>query len=142
LSHKLGLPLLQVNVADFEPKHLFMRSVDLLVLGILLGYLAEQQKQLRAEKAVIARTLGKARVEAGVVGTLHEISSELLSMYRARRLMIASQEMSSYRVYIGDLSNSEQSSSFRWLDPSDSDREVYLSESPTVACFAERNGTG
>jgi signal transduction histidine kinase len=142
LAARYGLPPLRIDPTSFELKGLFMRSIYLLVLGFLLGYLAEQQKQLRAEKAVIARTLGKARVEAGVVGTLHEISSELLSMYRARRLMIASQEMSSYRVYIGDLSNSEQSSSFRWLDPSDSDREVYLSESPTVACFAERNGAG
>src|SRR5579863_1251984 len=103
LSHKLGLPLLQVNVTDFEPKHLFMRSVDLLVLGILLGYLAEQQKQLRAEKAVIARALGKARVDAGLVGTLQEIAGELLSTYDAKHLLIASQETSNYRVFVGEV---------------------------------------
>jgi signal transduction histidine kinase len=140
LATRYGLPPLRIDPTSFEPKGLFMRSIYLLVLGFLLGYLAEQQKQLRAEKAVIARTLGKARVEAGVAGTLHEISSELLSMYRARQLVIASQELSSYRVYIGELSSSEQAATFRWLDPSDTDREVYLHESPTVACYAERNG--
>jgi signal transduction histidine kinase len=140
LATRYGLPPLRIDPTSFEPKGLFMRSIYLLVLGFLLGYLAEQQKQLRAEKAVIARTLGKARVEAGVAGTLHEISSELLSMYRARQLVIASQELSSYRVYIGELSSSEQAANFRWLDPSDTDREVYLHESPTVACYAERNG--
>ena len=61
---------LRVNVTEFEPKRLFMLSVYLLVMGLLLGYLAEQQKHLRAEKAVITRTLAKVRVEAGLTGTL------------------------------------------------------------------------
>ena len=43
------LPQLGIDVVELEPKHLFMRSVYLLVMGWLLGYLAEQQKQLRAE---------------------------------------------------------------------------------------------
>jgi len=60
-----------------------MLSIYLLVMGLLLGYLAEQQKQLRSEKAVIARILGKVRVEAGLSGTLQEIVGELLVMYGA-----------------------------------------------------------
>ena len=62
-----------------------MRSIYLLVLGLLLGYLAEQQKQLRAEKAVIARITGMARVESGMTGTLQEILGDLLSTYGAKR---------------------------------------------------------
>src|SRR5579863_9419023 len=103
LHLKLHVPILQVNTTEFEPKHLFMRSVYLLVLGFLLGYLAEQQKQLRAEKAVIARALGKARVETGLVGTLQEIAGELLSTYDAKHLLIASQETSNYRVFVGEV---------------------------------------
>ncbi|MGH3056303.1 MAG: sensor histidine kinase, partial [Gaiellaceae bacterium] len=79
-------------------------------------------------------------MDAGVVGTLHEIASELLSMYRARLLLIASQEMSSYRVYIGELADSAHPAGFRWLDPSERDREIYLQESPGVACYARRDG--
>ncbi|HXM22914.1 MAG TPA: histidine kinase [Terriglobales bacterium] len=138
LRHKLYLPVLQVNITEFEPKHLFMRSVYLIVLGILLGYLAEQQKQLRAEKAVIARTIGKARVEAGLTGTIEEITSELLSMYGAKQLVIASQETSNYRVFVGELRRTEGGTSFRWIDPSSSDREAYLHESPAVTCYARR----
>jgi signal transduction histidine kinase len=137
---KLHLPFLQVNTTDFEPKHLFMRSVYLLVLGILLGYLAEQQKQLRAEKAVIARTIGKARVEAGLTGTIGEITGELLSMYGAKQLVIASQESSNYRVFVGELRRIDAGTSFHWLDPSSNDRETYLYESPAVTCYARRNG--
>jgi len=47
---------------------------------------------LRSEKAVVARILGKARVDEGLAGTLHEIAGELLSMYGASHALIASQE--------------------------------------------------
>jgi signal transduction histidine kinase len=136
---RLHLPFLQVNTADFEPKHLFMRSAYLLVLGFLLGYLAEQQKQLRAEKAVIARTLGKARVEVGLSGTIGDIAGELLSMYGAKQLVIASQETTNYRVFVGELRPLEDDASFRWVDPSSNDRETYLYESPAVTCYARRS---
>jgi signal transduction histidine kinase len=131
-------PPLQIDASYFEPKSLFMRSVSLLVLGLLLGYLAEQQKQLRAEKVVIARTLGKARVEAGVSGTLQDIAGELISMYGARHLLIASREVDSHRVFVAELTAAKQGPSFRWLEGSRKDRETYLRESPAVACFAER----
>jgi signal transduction histidine kinase len=140
LRDRLHLPILQMNNTEFEPNRLFMRSVSLLVLGFLLGYLAEQQKQLRAEKAVIARTIGKARVEAGLTGTIHEIAGEMLSMYGAKQLVIASHETSNYRVFVGELKRLEGDTSFRWLDPSANDRDTYLYESSAVACYARRNG--
>jgi signal transduction histidine kinase len=140
LRHGLHLPPLQMNNTEFEPNQLFMRSVSLLVLGFLLGYLAEQQKQLRAEKAVIARTIGKARVEAGLTGTIQEIAGELLSMYGAKQLVIASQETSNYRVFVGELRGRNGDASFRWLDPSANDRETYMFESPAVTCYARRSG--
>ncbi len=131
-------PLLTVDFTDYEPKRLFMRSIYLLVLGFLLGYLAEQQKQLRAEKAVIARTLGKARVEAGLTGTIEEIAGELLSMYGAKQMFIASQETSNYRVFVGELRRVGENTAFRWLDPSASDRDLYLYESPATTCYVKR----
>jgi hypothetical protein len=42
-------PELGIDVGELEPKHLFILSVCLLVMGWLLGYLAEQHKLLRAE---------------------------------------------------------------------------------------------
>jgi len=138
LRLNLHWPALQVNTTDFEPKRLFMRSVYLLVLGFLLGYLAEQQKQLRAEKAVIARTLGKARVEAGLTGTIQGIAGEMLSMYGAKQLVIASQETSNYRVFVGELRRTEGDTSFRWLEPSGTDRDTYFYESAAATCYARQ----
>ena len=42
-------PKLGINVSELEPKRLFILSVCLLVMGWILGYLAEQHKLLRAE---------------------------------------------------------------------------------------------
>ncbi len=135
-----NLPLLQVDVADFEPKRLFLRSAYLLVMGLLLGYLAEQQKQLRAEKAVIARILGRARVEAGLTGTLQDIVSELLSMYGAKQALLASQESNSHHVFVGEVeAASEGTPAFHWRDSSAHDRETYLYESPAEMSYAWRS---
>ena len=118
-----------------------MLSIYLLVMGLLLGYLAEQQKQLRSEKAVIARILGKVRVEAGLSGTLQEIVGELLVMYGAERALIASQEATGHRVYVGEmLLRNGEASFFRWLDPLPSDRETYLFDYPAETSYAWRNG--
>jgi signal transduction histidine kinase len=138
---RLHLPELGVQASDFEPKRLFMLSVYLLVMGLLLGYLAEQQKQLRSEKAVIARILGKVRVEAGLSGTLQEIVGELLVMYGAERALIASQEATGNRVYVGEmLLRNGEASFFRWLDPLGSDRETYLFDYSAETSYAWRNG--
>ncbi len=129
-------PALHLNASYLDPKSLFVRSVYLIVLGFLLGYLAEQQKQLRAEKVVINRILGRASVEAGVSGTLQAIASELLSMYGAKNLLIASFEARSHRVFVGEISG-QKHASFRWLEPAGSDRETYLHETEVLACYVE-----
>jgi signal transduction histidine kinase len=132
---------LRVDPTDFEPKHLFMRSAYLLVMGLLLGYLAEQQKQLRAERAVIARIAGKARVESGLTGTLQEILGELLSMYGARRGLVASQESNSHRVFVGELGVAGAGpSALHWLEPLPTDPTTYLFESDAETCYVSQNG--
>jgi signal transduction histidine kinase len=140
LLSRYHLPPLRLDVSDFEPKRLFMRSIYLLVMGLLLGYLAEQQKQLRAEKAVIARILGKARVDAGLTGTLQEIVAELLRMYGAGKAVLASQEAYNQRVFVGEmLSQNDTTSTFHWLDAVASDREAYLYESSAETCYVWRS---
>jgi signal transduction histidine kinase len=131
------LPLLGADVSDLQPKHLFMRSIYLVVMGVLLGALAEQQKKLRAEKSVIARILGGVRVESGMSGTLQRILAELLQMYDASDALIASQEAASHRVYVSEVRLKDGAATdFEWLDSSPSDYETYLSRFPADAWYA------
>jgi signal transduction histidine kinase len=135
------LPMLGADVSDFEPKRLFMRSIYLIVMGLLLGALAEQQKQLRAEKSVIARILAGVRVESGMAGTLQRILAELLQMYDATSALIASQEAASNRVYVSEVRwNDGAATDFQWLDSSPADYETYLSRFPADTWFGSFRG--
>jgi signal transduction histidine kinase len=132
---------LQVNVTEFEPKRLFMLSVYLLVMGLLLGYLAEQQKHLRAEKAVVTRLLAKVRVETGLTGTLQQIGREVVTMYAAERVLIASQEIHSHRTFLGESRNGDGAAlDFVWLDSSPRDARTYLEDFPGEAFYATSEG--
>ena len=60
---------------------------------------------------------------------MHEILSDLLTMYGAKRALVASQESNSNRVFVGEVRALQGSASaFHWLDPSPADRETYLFE--------------
>jgi signal transduction histidine kinase len=140
-SVAMGLGFLSwANPGLVEPHGLFMRSIYLLVLGLLLGSLAEQQKLLRSEKAVVARVLGRARVEAGLAGTLQEILGELLTMYGATHALLASQEANSHHVFVGEVRSLNGTPTvLNWLEPSANDRDMYLFESSAVTCYARRS---
>ena len=132
---------LNINLEEFEPKRLFMLSIYLLVMGLLLGYLAGQQKKLRAEKAFVTRVLAKARVELGLTGTLQQIFGEVLNIYGAARLLVAAQETRNYRVFRGELRQSEGTpSEFTWLDSRPRDAEIYLADFPGDVCYGAAEG--
>jgi signal transduction histidine kinase len=132
---------LRVNVVEFQPQRLFMLSVYLIVMGLLLGYLAEQQKHLRAEKAMVTGILAKVRVEAGLRGTLEQIFAEVVTMYGASKLLMAAQEAHSHRVFVGELRNSGgRPSELLWLEPAIGDRKNYLYKFPGDVCHAVSDG--
>jgi signal transduction histidine kinase len=133
---------LQVNVAGFEPQRLFMQSVYLIVMGLLLGYLAEQQKHLRAEKAVITGILSRVRVEAGLTGTMEQIFSETIAMYGSSRLIVASQEAHSHRTFVGELDGPQNGTraEFHWLESRPRDARIYLNEFPGEVLYAVKDG--
>jgi len=132
---------LRMNTTEFEPKRLFMLSVYLLVMGLLLGYLSEQQKHLRAEKAAVTSMLAKVRVDAGLTGTLQQIGREVASMYAAARVLVASQEIHSRRTFLGESRNEDGATlDFVWLDSSPRDARTYLEDFPGEAFYATSEG--
>ena len=136
-------PPLNVSVRELEPQQLFMSSVYLMVLGGLLAYMAENQKKVRAERAVITRVLSSTRVEAGMPGTMQQILGEILSIYGARRVVSASQEKNSYRVFLWELNRSANGAGVvRWREALPETEKKYLFESPADALYAVRNSEG
>jgi signal transduction histidine kinase len=137
------LPRLGVSVRELNPQQLFMSSVYLIVLGLLLGYMSENQKKARAERVVITRVLSSTRVEEGLTGTLQQILGEVMSIYGARRVLSASQERNSYRVFLAEVGRGDEGSgTLRWREASPESQKVYLFESPADAIYASRGANG
>ena len=68
---------------SFDSTRIFTRITYLLLTGALLGYLAEQDQQLRAEVAVGADAVGQPRVELGFSGSIVAIARLLLRVFNA-----------------------------------------------------------
>jgi signal transduction histidine kinase len=132
------------GVADLEPKRLFMRSTYLIVMGLLLGYLADQQKQLRAEKDQAASLLGMVRMDAGLTGNLSQIVGELLKLYGAAEALIVSRERGTQKVWVGTLDADAEVHEVQWMDSGAAGQETYLSDTSWSSCYAtvrEKHGT-
>jgi signal transduction histidine kinase len=139
----IHLTPLSLGVKHIDSQQLFMSSVYLMVLGLLLGYMSENEKKLRAERVVITRVLSSARVEAGLTQTMQEILGEVLSLYAARRVLSASQEKNSYRVFLADVQRTAEGTPLlRWRDALPDTEASYLFDSAADAVYARPDGKG
>jgi signal transduction histidine kinase len=141
--HMLHQPLLDASSGGLDTQQLVMSSVYLIVLGFLLGYMSENQKKMRAERAVITRVLSATRVEAGLTGNMQQILGEVIGIYRARRALSASQEKHSYRVFLAEVNHGAAAvGPLSWREASPETERVYLFDSPADAVFAQRVAHG
>jgi signal transduction histidine kinase len=67
----------------FESTRVITRITYLLLTGVLLAYLAEEDQQLRAEVAVSADAVSQPRVELGFSGSIVAIARLLMRVFRA-----------------------------------------------------------
>jgi signal transduction histidine kinase len=130
--------LIRTIPPDLNTSALFERAIALLVMALLLGYLGEQQKRLRAEKTVITTMLSKARVEAGMTATLQAVLRDIGQLYEARNVRIAALESKGFRMFAGVLPDGAR---FQWLNATVLDRERYLFEIPAVVWYAKSSGS-
>ena len=140
--HMAHLPRLGLSVRELDPQQLFMSSVYLVVLGFLLGYMSENQKKVRAERVVITRVLSSTHVEAGLTGTMQQILAEVMSIFGATRVLSASQETNSYRVFLAEVNRGAGGEVLRWREAMPETEKAYIFDSPADVIYAKRNGGG
>ena len=118
------------------------RCAYVLIGGLLLGYMAQTEKDLRAETAAVGRLVVKLRAEAGLSATLEEVSRELLGLFGAQRLLLVMHGMRTQRLFVWDAepgaSPEDVTVRSQELDPSQ--RETYLFAAPSAAWAAQRRG--
>ena len=84
----------------FELNSTILRVAYLLMAGVLLGYLAEQEKQSRAELAAIADATRQPRVNVGLGGSIAAVGRMLLSTFGARSVAVVLADHESRRTLL------------------------------------------
>lgn len=76
-----------------------VRAAYLAMMGLLLGYLAEEIRLLRAEGAAIVSLLGRIRVDAGLTRALNATSNYLLPLFNASDLLLVMEDHGGRRLF-------------------------------------------
>jgi len=86
---------------EFEVNRLVLRSSYLLIMGVLVGIAAEQEKQLRAEDSLIAKMTQRVRfAEGSLRGTMHQLFDEMARLFDARAIMVVIEELATGRAFL------------------------------------------
>ncbi len=136
-----GLTLPTLFRGSYDLNAFVMRGVYLLIMGYLLGYLGEEEKQLREESASIAKVMTKARAEAGIRGTLEAVFEEILGLFRSRQAALAVLDHKSGRAYLWNAhqkaAGEKISLSTRELRAQQGEKDLF--ETPGHVWFARRD---
>ncbi len=91
---------IEIFSQPIEFNRVIMRATYLALMGVLLGYLAEEEKQLRAETAVVARVVSRAQSAASLRANLQAVLQEIVRVFDVRRALLAVRERPSQRVFL------------------------------------------
>ncbi len=109
-----------------------MRIVYLVIFALLIGYLAESEKRRRDEVSSIAQVSSKARVEAGLKGTLQATMQELLKLFRGRELLLVAREAGAQGANLWRVERLGKTGEviFTWRQLDEAEAQEYLFELP------------
>ena len=143
-----GLIIVEAVILSYGPQHWLAGSFEinrfviriayLLTLGILVGYLGEEEKRWRAENATISRLLAKINSGGGLRAGMESLFDEMLRVFRAREALLVLVESSTNRMYLWRQQNSGTYA--RSVEVAPEDRRVYDIGLPADALFAQSKG--
>jgi signal transduction histidine kinase len=127
--------------AEIEVNRIIMRATYLLLMGFLLGYLAEQQKQFRAESAAVARLMGLAQMQAGLRASMQVVLEEILRLFGARQALLLVREKTTGRFFLWEVERvaDQQPWPLRLAELDATAGNTYLFPAPASAWFARRS---
>ncbi len=127
---------------DYEINRFVIRSIYLIILGVLLGYLAEEEKQLRAEARFITAVSSLARVEAGLRGTMQAVLGAVMRFFSAPRALGVLHQPASGRVFLwrsDTLPHGDNTISF--AEAGVEERYDYLTLLPAHSIYSQLRGS-
>lgn len=85
-----------------DPNKFVVRTAYLAMMGLLLGYLADEGRLLRAETAAVLRLLGKVRMDVNVTRALTTVGNETVKIFRGSHLLLVVEELDTHRLFRWD----------------------------------------
>ncbi len=89
---------------EFELNRFIIRISYLLTLGVLVGYLGEEEKQWRAENSTLARLLANVHAENGMRVSMQMVLSETLRIFGASRALLTLTQAATGRIHLWKMS--------------------------------------
>ena len=118
-----------------------LRFAYVLLTGVLLGYLAEQEKQSRAELAAVADAGRQPRVNLGLGGSVAAVARGLLSTFDAASVAIAIHDSENGRTLLWQLGRDDPSHARR-IELDSARRDAWLFPDAGRAWHASSLTTG
>jgi signal transduction histidine kinase len=89
-----------VVAKTFSVNRLIMRSTYVVIASVLVGYLAEKEKQRRREAVALGELIARTHADAGLGGTLQALLGSLAQLFHAPRALLAVEEKKSGRLFL------------------------------------------
>ena len=122
---------------DFELNQTILRVAYLLLTGFLLGYLAEQEKQSRAELSAIADLTRQPRVDLGLGGSVVAVAEALRRTFDADRVRFVLHDYESGQASLWGLDGpADDTSETPRLELTSGDQQTWLFPDPGRAWWA------
>jgi signal transduction histidine kinase len=128
---------------DLALNRTILRVVYLLLTGFLVGFLAEQEKESRAEIAAVAHAARQPRVDLGLGGSVTAVARDLLGTFGAAAVDFVIQDYETrrtmlWRVDASDIEPTSKRALHLELDPRQ--QAAWLFDDPGRAWHATKNG--
>lgn len=123
---------------EFEVNRFVIRISYVMALGVLVGYLGEEEKRWRAENATVNRMLGRITSDTGLRAGMETFLSELLVIFRASRALIVLTDSDTKRSFLWRLERNAGYAQNAEVEPES--RRKYEFALPADAFYATRRG--
>jgi signal transduction histidine kinase len=104
-----------------------IRAAYLILMSVVLGYLAENEKRLRGENALIAAAMSKAKAEFGLTQSMQGALNEIRMFYQAVAVIFVAEEMASGNIYVLGCTDGDSQGEFgRFVELDAHQRSMYF----------------
>jgi signal transduction histidine kinase len=127
---------------QYDLNTLIMRAAYLAIFAFLIGYLAEQEKRLRAQAFALTSVSGKARFELGLKGTLRSVLHEITQLFRAQHAILAFEDATGAFLWKAGPESTTEGLVLTWRALDTSERSRYFFPLPADTLWLSRTRSG